>query len=158
MSFLLKIILFWNRIAGVWVGWGLGKTCLLAPTSKGALSKSCLGASWNVGAKVFGKKSYLDPGISEVTDKLKPEVAGTAIVGSMQNNLFQLKPQAIKPRCAWGGLVRSPEGEQFPWPLRLVLLGLEWLRRLPWVCWDGIRGLGDTGLLDTVGHRSYALR
>lgn len=71
---------------------------MLAPSSKGALSKSCPGASWNVGAKVFGKKSYLGPGISEVTDKLKPEVAGTAVVGSMQNNLFQLKPQGHKTK------------------------------------------------------------
>lgn len=55
MSFPLKIILFWNWIANVWVGWGLGKTCLLAPSSKGAPSKSCPGASWNVGSNVFGK-------------------------------------------------------------------------------------------------------
>lgn len=146
MSFPFKIILFWNSIARVWVGWGLGKTCLLAPSSESALREACPGALWNVGSKVFRK----NPIWAQVSVKLLTywnlEVTVTAVIGSMRNNLFLLKPQGRKGKECLRGAGELPQMRAFPLPIPSCWtgeLGGPTLRLLWWN--QGVRRHQETG-------------
>lgn len=160
------IIPFWNPVGDVLVGCRLGKTCLLASNSKNALSKTCLEpVLWDVGSTVFRKKSqYLGTALSEIkslTNKLGGHVV-TAVVGSMQNNLFRWKPQVHK------GVENAWEPCLCPgtFPLRILSCWTKGHRAWPCVCCRGNRGASQlwdlrklaNGLFKNVGHSSSAPR